>query len=99
MKRSATRFFPCPTTGRSFRGRSKAASAKRPASSKKFPASAATTTRDGQRLYTVQEGETLSVIAQKFYGRKSAWKDIQKANKATVSSDGNVKAGQVLVIP
>ena len=47
----------------------------------------------------VQEGETLGMIALKYYGRKSAWIRIQDANKAKVSSDGNVKAGVVLDIP
>ena len=50
-------------------------------------------------VHVVQEGETLGMIALKYYGRKSAWVRIQEANKAKVSSDGNVKAGVVLDIP
>lgn len=51
------------------------------------------------RRYVVQEGETLGQIALKFYGRKAQWRRIQQANKATISSDGNVKAGQTIIIP
>ncbi len=39
------------------------------------------------------------MTALKHYGRKSAWTRIQDANKAKVSSDGNVKAGVALDIP
>jgi len=49
--------------------------------------------------YVVQEGETLSLIALRFYGRKSAWRKIQDANKTTVPLNGDVKAGQTLVLP
>lgn len=49
--------------------------------------------------YTVQEGETLSLIAIRFYGRKSAWKEIQAANKAVIPPNGSVKYGQVIVLP
>ncbi len=53
----------------------------------------------GPQYYIVQEGETLGQIALKFYGRKKAWPKIQQANKATISSDGKVKAGQKILIP
>ncbi len=49
--------------------------------------------------YVVQSGDTLYKIAKRFYGRRSAWKDIQSANKATVSTDGKLRVGQVLVLP
>ena len=49
--------------------------------------------------YTVQEGETLSMIALRFYGKKSAWKQIQAANRATISNDGRVKVGQTIILP
>lgn len=49
--------------------------------------------------YVVQEGDTLIKIAQRFYGHKSAWRKIQEANKAIVSSDGRVKVGQTLKLP
>ncbi len=49
--------------------------------------------------YVVQEGDTLYKIALKFYGRVSAWKSIRDANKATISTDGRVKAGQTIKLP
>lgn len=49
--------------------------------------------------YVVKEGETLSQIALRFYGRKSEWVRIQKANRATVPLNGDVRAGTVLTLP
>ena len=49
--------------------------------------------------YVVQEGDTLYKIANRFYGRTSAWSEIRNANKATVTTDGRVKVGQKLRLP
>ncbi len=49
--------------------------------------------------YVVQEGDTLYKIAVKFYRRTSAWKLIRDANKAVISSDGRVKAGDIIKLP
>ena len=49
--------------------------------------------------YVVQEGDTLYKIALRFYGRVSAWRRIRDANKATISNDGRVKAGQSITLP
>ena len=49
--------------------------------------------------YVVQEGDTLYKIAMRFYGRSSAWSVIRDANKATISMDGRVKAGQKITLP
>lgn len=49
--------------------------------------------------YTVQEGETLSQIAVKFYQSRKAWIRIRDANKETISTDGRVNAGQVIRLP
>lgn len=49
--------------------------------------------------YTVEEGDTLYAIAKRFYGSISAWKAIQSANKALISADGRVRAGDVLTLP
>ncbi len=51
------------------------------------------------KTYTVEPGDTLYSIARRFYGRKSAWTQIREANKATVSTDGKVRAGVELVLP
>lgn len=50
-------------------------------------------------VYVVQEGDTLYKIANRFYGKTAAWKEIREKNKATVSTDGRVKAGQKLILP
>ena len=49
--------------------------------------------------YKVQPHETLSDIAERFYGARGKWRDIQKANMATIPADGRVKAGQVIKLP
>lgn len=49
--------------------------------------------------YVVQEGDTLYKIALRFYGRVAAWRKIRDANKATISNDGRVKAGQTIRLP
>lgn len=49
--------------------------------------------------YVVQEGDTLYRIAARFYGRISAWKAIRDANKAVISTDGRVRAGQTIKLP
>ena len=49
--------------------------------------------------YEVQEGDTLYRIALRFYGRRDAWKKIQEANKATISSDARIRIGQKIRLP
>lgn len=49
--------------------------------------------------YEVKKGESLSDIAVRYYGRKSYWRNIREANKAVISADGRVKAGQVITLP
>ena len=54
------------------------------------------------QTYTVQAGDFLSAIAQKFYGdgSETAWRKIYAANLATIGSDPTqLKVGMVLVIP
>ena len=54
------------------------------------------------QTYTVQAGDFLSAIAQRFYGdgSESAWRKIYTANQAVIGSDPTqLKAGMVLVIP
>ena len=51
------------------------------------------------KTYVVEEGDTLYGIAQRFYGRSSAWSRIREANKATISTDGRVRKGQRIVLP
>jgi LysM repeat protein len=49
--------------------------------------------------YVVQEGDTLYMIANRFYGRTSAWKAIREANKEIIGMDGRVRAGQTIKLP
>ncbi len=52
--------------------------------------------------HTVQAGETLSGLAQKYYGSaaQEKWMAIYEANKAVIGSNpGMVKTGLVLKIP
>lgn len=52
--------------------------------------------------YTVQAGDTLSKIAQKFYGDGSeqSWRKIYDANKAVIGPDPNqLQVGMILTIP
>ena len=49
--------------------------------------------------YVVQPGDNLMSIAVRFYGARSKWRDIQKANMVTIPADGRVKAGQTIKLP
>ena len=49
--------------------------------------------------YKVQPGDGLQAIAKRFYGNPAKWRDIQKANMATIPVDGRVKAGQIIKLP
>lgn len=52
----------------------------------------------GSRTYVVQPGDTMALIAQKFYKNKNRWKDIQDANFSG-GGTAKIKPGQTLVIP
>ena len=52
------------------------------------------------KLYTVQEGDTLSAIAQKFYDDGAKYMLIYEANKELIGDDPSlIKVGQELKIP
>ncbi|MBO7721277.1 MAG: LysM peptidoglycan-binding domain-containing protein [Kiritimatiellae bacterium] len=51
------------------------------------------------KAYEVKEGDTLYGIAKRFYGTLSAWKMIREANKALISPDNRLRAGDKLVLP
>jgi len=54
------------------------------------------------QTYTVQPGDFLSAIAQKFYGdgSEASWRKIYNANQTTIGPDPTqLKVGMVLVIP
>lgn len=58
-----------------------------------------TQARSGSK-YTVQQGDTLSSIAQKVYGDSGRWHEIYIANTQVIGNNPNVlSAGKALFIP
>lgn len=53
----------------------------------------------GERTYTVQPGDTLSKISQRFYGDASKHMDIYYANRDKIEDPDNISVGQELTIP
>lgn len=52
-----------------------------------------------QRTYTIQPGDTLSGISQRFYGKASEYTKIIDANKEVIPDADKIRAGQTIVIP
>ena len=64
------------------------------------PAQGSTTNQGtGQQSYTVQAGDTLSLISRRVYGVSNRWKEIYEANRDQLPSSNALKPGQVLRIP
>ena len=55
--------------------------------------------RGAQNSYTVQRGDTLSIIARKQLGSPERWKDIWELNKDRIPNPDLIQAGWVLVMP
>jgi nucleoid-associated protein YgaU len=53
----------------------------------------------GLQNYTVQPGDTLSIIAKRVYGDAGQYMKIFDANKDKLSDPDKIQAGQELVIP
>jgi LysM repeat protein len=51
------------------------------------------------RRYTVQRGDTLSSIAQRFYGSAGDWSRLYAANRSVLRNPDMIFPGQVLAIP
>lgn len=51
------------------------------------------------RTHTVQRGETLSHIAQRYYGKASEYKQIFEANRDKLSDPDKIREGMTLRIP
>ena len=52
-----------------------------------------------ERTYEVQPGDTLGHIAQRFYGKASAYMKIFEANRDVLDNPDLIKVGQKLRIP
>jgi len=50
-------------------------------------------------VHVVEKGESLSKIAQKYYGKASLWTKIHEANKDQIKNPDLIKPGQKLRIP
>jgi LysM repeat protein len=51
------------------------------------------------RTHTVQSGDTLAAIAQRYYGFASDWRYLYKVNKSEISDPNLIYVGQVLNVP
>jgi nucleoid-associated protein YgaU len=51
------------------------------------------------RVYTVQAGDSLGAIAQRFYGDAAAYVAIYEANRRILASPDSIRAGQRLILP
>ncbi|MEP6800631.1 MAG: LysM peptidoglycan-binding domain-containing protein [Acidobacteriota bacterium] len=51
------------------------------------------------RMYVVESGDSLSKIAQKFYGDASAWKRIYEENRELIHNPDMIQPGWRLKIP
>ncbi len=52
-----------------------------------------------QRMYTVRSGNTLSGIANRFYGHPSDWAYLAHVNKSTVKNPDLIFAGEQVAVP
>ncbi len=56
--------------------------------------------RSGDSWYTVQAGDSLSSIAQLFYGSNTGWDQIYNTNLNVIGSNPNlIRPGMTLLIP
>ena len=51
------------------------------------------------RTYTVQAGNTLSGITQRFYGQDANWRSLYAANESTISDPNMIYVGEELRLP
>ena len=52
-----------------------------------------------ERAYTIQQGDTLWGIAQKYYGSGAAYKRLAEANQDVIQNPNLIYPGQTIVIP
>ena len=51
------------------------------------------------RLHVVRQGETLSAIAQQYYGSANDWRKILAANEKSIKDANKIAPGTKLIIP
>jgi LysM repeat protein len=51
------------------------------------------------RHYTVRPGDTLSSIAQRFYGNPADWRGLYQANRSVIRNPNVIEPGEVLNVP
>ena len=51
------------------------------------------------RRYTVKPGDTLSSIAQRFYGNPADWRGLYQANRSVIHNPNVIVPGEVLNVP
>jgi LysM repeat protein len=56
-------------------------------------------TQPAARTYTVRPGDSLSSIAQRFYGNSADWTWLYQVNSGVVRNPNDIYAGEVLKIP
>ena len=74
-------------------------SSKGSTSTKKEKGKGKATSATGYQTYEVKKGDTLWLIAKKFYGKGSAYTKIFNANKSAIKNPKMIYAGQKLKIP
>lgn len=53
----------------------------------------------GERTYTIEKGDTLSSVAQRFYGKARFWRQIHEANRDTIDNPDRIFPGQTIKLP
>ena len=51
------------------------------------------------RRHVVQKGDTLFVLAQKYYSNRSRWREIYEANRDIMPNENSLQIGMELKIP
>jgi LysM repeat protein len=62
-------------------------------------AKASTETKSATRTYTVEPGDSLASIAQRFYGSYNDWTALYQANKAKIANPNQIYPGELLLVP
>ncbi len=70
-----------------------------PAAVLSVPTTLPSPTPKQERIHVVASGDTLTGIAQKFYGDASKWSKIFEANRDVLPSSNSLQIGQKLKIP